>query len=100
MLKKRFAYMFTGLIISLEFYKDWFSILVCLCTEIDRMLGENRHSFRWVQFKEKLGVMRLHPYLKSALEPLGKALQELLFMVTVCPVHEPGQGGKPPGWLH
>jgi hypothetical protein len=69
-LKARFAYMFTGPVISLEFYKGWFPILAGLCMEIDRVLGEHRACFHWVQIKEKFGVMRLHFELDGAPEPL------------------------------
>ena len=115
-LKARFAYMFTGPAISLEFYKGWFPILAGLCLEIDQMLGEHRESFHWVQIKEKFGVMRLHFELDGAPDPLWKILQELVsqagqesarccmvcgepawlnhqsaWMVTVCEVHEPDE---------
>ena len=77
-LKKRFAYMFTGPTISIEFYKGWFPIIVGLCFEIDRMLGEHRNSFHWVQIKEKFGAMRMHFDLQD-LPELRAELQELVF---------------------
>lgn len=121
-LQARFAYMFAGpTIISLEFYKGWFAILVGLCFEIDRVLGERQaplHAFHWVQIKEKFGAMRLHFELDGAPE-LRQALQELVFeagresarscmvcgdparlsdksawMLTVCEVHEPDEVRK------
>jgi hypothetical protein len=123
-LKARFAYMFAKPTISLEFYQGWFPIVVGLCTEIDRVLGEHRARFHWVQIKEKFGVMRLHFDLEGAPELLRKKLQELVsqagrestrccmvcgeagrvsqqsvWMVTVCAVHEPDEvsrrGGRP-----
>lgn len=115
-LKKRFDYMFVGPTISLEFCKGWFPIVAGLCLEIDRVLGEHRPSFHWVQIKEKFGTLRLHFDLEGAPEPLRKSLQGLLsqagqesarccmvcgeparlsyqggWMVTVCEVHEPDE---------
>ena len=117
-LKARFAYMFTGPTISLEFYKGWFPIVVGLCTEIDRVLGEQREFFHWVQIKEKFGVMRLHfdlngaPELRGTLHELvsqagresarccmvcgeaGRLSQQSPWVVTVCEVHEPDEVSK------
>ena len=117
-LKARFAYMFTGPTISLEFCTGWFPIVVGLCTEIDRVLGERRESFHWVQIKEKFGLLHLHFELEGAPE-LRVALQELVsqagresarccmvcgeagnlsrqspWMVTVGEVHEPDEVSK------
>ena len=118
-LRARFAYMFARPTISIESYKGWFPIVVGLCVEIDRVLGEHRASFHWVQIKEKFGVMRLHFDLQGAPEPLWRALQELVsqagresarccmvcgeagrlsqqsaWMMTVCEVHEPDEVRK------
>lgn len=120
-LKARFGYMFTGPTISIEFHKGWFPILVGLCFEIDRMLGEHQaplHSFHWVQIKEKFGALRLHfelegaPELRQALQALqalvfeagresaqscmvcgeaGRLSRQSAWMVTVCEVHEPDE---------
>lgn len=114
-LMTRFGYMFAKPTISLEFYKGWFPIVVGLCVEVDRVLGEHRARFHWVQIKEKFGVMRLHFDLKGAPELRG-ALQELVsqagsesarccmvcgeagrlsrqspWILTVCEVHEPDE---------
>ena len=110
--------MFAKPIISLEFYRGWFPIVVGLCFEVDRVLGEHRASFHWVQIKEKFGMMRLHFDLKGAPELRG-ALQELVlhagresalccmvcgeagrlsrqssWMLTVCEFHEPDEVSK------
>lgn len=115
-LKARFAYMFAKPTISLEFHKGWFPIVTGLCVEIDRVLGDDRLAFHWVQIKEKFGTLRLHFDLQGAPEPLRKSLQALVsqagsesarccmvcgeparlsyqggWMVTVCEVHEPDE---------
>ena len=119
MLKARFIHMFAGPATSLEFYQGWFPIAVGLCVEIDRVLGEYRKSFHWVQIKEKFGVMCLYFDLQGAPRLLCKSLQVLVpqaelesaqccmacaeasrlsrqsgWMVTVCEIHEPDKMRK------
>lgn len=58
---RRYSYQFekaNRTIGNLGFYKGWFDILVQLCADIDAVLTENRHGFRWVQIKEKFGAAR------------------------------------------
>lgn len=114
-LKARFGAMFAGPTIGLQFCKGWFPILVGLCFQIERVLGEQCGCFRWVQIKEKFGVMRLHfhfggaPALRDALHELtaqarresarrcmvcgdaGRLSDQSAWMVTVCQVHQPEQ---------
>ena len=78
MLKARFIHMFAGPATSLEFYQGWFPIAVGLCVEIDRVLGEYRKSFHWVQIKEKFGVMCLYFDLQGAPRLLCKSRQVLV----------------------
>ena len=56
---RRYPYQFERAIGNLAFHKGWFDILVQLCADIDAVLRENRHGFRWLQIKEKFGSARL-----------------------------------------
>lgn len=59
-LKLRFPLMFAGSVISMDFYKGWFTDFVRLCCELDALLGEERHRFHWVQLKEKFGSYEMY----------------------------------------
>lgn len=118
-LKAQFGYMWRKPLLSEEFFKGWFPIFTALCVEIDQVLGEHRECFRWVQVKEKLGVLRLYFDLEGAPEPLSDTVRELVlqaqressrrcmvcgesanlsrqstWLVTVCPLHEPDEVSK------
>ncbi|MBH2018493.1 MAG: hypothetical protein I8H91_02790 [Burkholderiales bacterium] len=122
-LKARCGYMFSKPLLSEDFFKGWFPIFTGLCIEIDRVLGEQRARFRWLQIKEKFGVPRMHFHLEGVPDPLWKTLQELVsqaqresarrcmvcgepahlsqksaWLVTVCDVHEPDEVSKRGGW--
>ena len=59
-LEQRFAYMFRGPVISMDFFRGWFADFVDLCFELDAMLGDYKSYFRWVQIKEKFGGCRMY----------------------------------------
>ena len=59
-LKARFAYMFVGRPISMEFYDGWLPVFAQACEQIDEVLGENKRDFHWVQVKEKFGSARFY----------------------------------------
>lgn len=59
-LEQRFAYMFRGPSISIDFFRGWFPDFVDLCFELDAMLKDYKSYFRWVQIKEKFGGYRMY----------------------------------------
>ena len=59
-LKARFPYMFRGKTVSMEFYDGWLPTFVETCEQIDKVLGESKRAFRWVQVKEKFGSARFY----------------------------------------
>ncbi|MDO8777844.1 MAG: hypothetical protein Q7K57_55820 [Burkholderiaceae bacterium] len=59
-LRKRFPYMFDKPNTGFSFYRGWMPITAQCCIEIDRLLGEKRELFHWVQIKEKYGAARLY----------------------------------------
>jgi len=115
----QFGYMWRMHLISEDFFRGWFPIFTGLCVEIDRILGEYKSCFHWVQIKEKFGVLRLYFDLEDASEPLRNTVRELVlqaqresakccmvcgepaslsrksaWLVTVCPLHEPDEVSK------
>ncbi|MDM0001254.1 hypothetical protein QTI24_21790 [Variovorax sp. J22P240] len=65
-LQARFAYMFQGESISLEFHEGWLPIFREACEQIDDVLGENKRGFHWVQVKEKYGSARFYYHLGTS----------------------------------
>ncbi len=60
-LKARYPYMFAKAgPYAFEFPKAWFPAFAKLCEEIDKLLGENKRGFRWLQTKEKFGSARYY----------------------------------------
>jgi hypothetical protein len=51
-LKQRFPFMFAGPMISMNLYKGWFPEIVRLCFDVDALLGDERHRFKWVEMEE------------------------------------------------
>lgn len=43
----------------------WIPGFYQLCTEIDKLLGDNKHGFSWVQVKEKFGSARYYWEMKG-----------------------------------
>lgn len=60
MLREAFPYQFSKDHISLEFYRGWMPIVAAVCVQLDRLLGDQRERFHWVQMKEKFGSARLY----------------------------------------
>ncbi|MDM0104855.1 hypothetical protein QTH97_07915 [Variovorax sp. J22R24] len=52
--------MFMGKTVSLEFHDGWLPTFAETCEQIDKLLGENKREFRWVQVKEKFGSARFY----------------------------------------
>ena len=59
-LKARFPYMFMGKTVSMEFHDGRLPTFTEACEQIDKVLGENKREFRWVQVKEKFGSARFY----------------------------------------
>lgn len=59
-LKARFAYQFSGPMISMSLTRGWFTIFEQLCKDIDYALGNDKRAFHWVQIKEKFGSARVY----------------------------------------
>lgn len=77
-LAARFPYQFAGKNLGLCVSKGWFPLFVQLCTEIDKLLGDNKRNFRWRQVKEKFGTGRFY---WSAEKPSGVAAVELIHAI-------------------
>jgi len=59
-LRKLFPRMFDKPNIGFSLYRGWMPITAKCCIDIDRLLGENRELFHWVQIKEKYGAARFY----------------------------------------
>lgn len=58
-LVERYPYQFApGGMRWYTFHAGWFAVFEQLCSDIDTVLGPNKHNFRWAQLKEKFGSAR------------------------------------------
>lgn len=58
----------------------WIPSFYQLCIEIDRLLGDNKQGFSWVQLKEKFGSARYYWEIKGMIKnnPLRTQLGKLI----------------------
>lgn len=123
-LAARFPYQVEGENFGLCVTKGWFPLFVQLCTEIDKLLGDNKQHFRWLHIKEKFGSCRLQWVAEKATDAetveLIRAISELVrkaekqtghtcavcgtpdaldrlddYVITLCPAHAQARRANP-----
>lgn len=64
-LKERFSYQFAGEHIGRSFARGWFAVIAQLCVDVDRLLGEDKLEFNWMQIKEKFGTLTMYATMRE-----------------------------------
>lgn len=69
-LQVKYPYMWAGKNIGISISKGWMLIFEDLCDAIDRILGDDKQGFHWIQVKEKFGSGRFYYGYKAGSGPL------------------------------